>query len=81
MTPCTCALCPCSYKSSFMEVSVGVCETCVLLVFLLLTQITEQYLDKVTAEAQGRERRKGAGFPIILDGDKSTMQKEDTTFG
>lgn len=64
-----------------MEVSVGVCETCVLLVFLLLTQITEQYLDKVTAEAQGRERRKGAGFPIILDGDKSTMQKEDTTFG
>lgn len=64
-----------------MEVSVGVCETCVLLVFLLLTQITEQYLDKVTAEAQGRERREGAGFPIILDGDKSTMQKEDTTFG
>lgn len=64
-----------------MEVSVGVCETCVLLVFLLLTQITEQYLDKVTTEAQGRERRKGAGFPIILDGDKSTMQKEDTTFG
>lgn len=35
---------------SFMEVSVGVYETCVLLVFLFLTQITEQYLDMVTAE-------------------------------
>ena len=35
---------------SFMEVSVGVYETCVLLVFLFLTQITEQYLDVVTAE-------------------------------
>lgn len=35
---------------SFMEVPVGVYETCVLLVFLLLTQITEQYLDVVTTE-------------------------------
>lgn len=35
---------------SFMEVSVGVYETCVLLVFLFLTQITEQYLDVVRTE-------------------------------
>lgn len=52
----------------------GVCETYVLLVFLFLTRITEQYLDMVTTEEQevsGEEAVGwwgwGTGFPIISD--------------
>lgn len=60
---------------SFMEVSVRVYETCVLLVFLFLTQITEQYLDVVTTEEQEvRGDEGGAGFPIISDSDESPRQ-------
>ncbi len=55
-----------------MEVSVRVYETCVLLVFLFLTQITEQYLDVVTTEEQ--EVGGCAGFPIISDSDESLKQ-------
>lgn len=49
-----------------MEVSVGVYKTYVLLVFLLLTQITEQYLDVVTTEEQEVSGEEGGGqvFPL-----------------
>lgn len=48
-----------------MEVSVRVYETCVLLVFLFLTQITEQYLDVVTVEeweVKTQKKEKGGGM-------------------
>ena len=47
-----------------------------LLVFLFLTQITEQYLDVVTAEEQEvrGEEGGGAGFPIISDSGESPRQ-------
>lgn len=45
-----------------MEVPVGVYETGVLVVFLFLTQITEQYLDGMTTVEEGVP-----GFPIISD--------------
>lgn len=60
-----------------MEVSVGVYETCVLLLFLFLTQITEQYLDVVTAGVGGERGGRGGdgtGFPIISDSDESPKQ-------
>lgn len=61
-----------------MEVPVGVCETCALLVFLFLTQITEQYLDVVSTEEQEvREGGRGAGFPIISDMMKAPGNGED----
>ena len=52
----------------FMEVPVGGYETRVLLVFLFLTQITEQYLECGDRRGAGGERGgRGAGFPIISD--------------
>lgn len=56
-----------------MEVPVGVYETCVLLVFLSLTQITEQYLDEVTAEEQEvrQQEGRGQGSHIVSDSGES----------
>lgn len=66
----------------FMEVSVRVYETCVLLVFLFLTQITEQYLDVVTAEEwevkKKGERKRGHVFPLFQTVMQSLSNREDT---
>lgn len=48
----------------FMEVSVGVYETCMLLVFLFLTQITEKYLEVRRRDEQEERDKGGGGFPV-----------------
>lgn len=65
-----------------MEVPDGGDETCVLRVFLFLTQITEEYLEVVMTVEQGRRGQYSLCvsdgilttlediYPMLLDGDK-----------